>query len=107
MFARAIETTAKPGKREELIAAFSKNVLPLVRKQTGFVGVIGLANDIASDETAGLSFWKTKNDAEAFFSSAEFTTAMDGLKPLIADLKVRTFTVAASTFNEIAAGIDA
>lgn len=104
MFARLLETTAKPGKREELIATVMKNLLPVIKKQRGFVGVIGHASDTSPDETAGLTFWETKNDAETFFNSAEFTEILDGIKPLIANQKVRTFTVVASTFNEIAAG---
>jgi quinol monooxygenase YgiN len=104
MFARLIETTAKPGKREEVIAFVMKNLLPVIKNQPGFVGVIGHLSDTSPDETAGMSYWKSKADAERFFGSAEFGNIFDGIKPLIADMKVRTFTVRASTFDELAAG---
>ncbi len=104
MFARLVETTAKPGKREEIITIVRNDLLPILKKQHGFVDAIGLSSDTGPNDGVALSLWKTKSDAESFFISAVYTKTLDRVKPLVADMKVRTFTVATSTFHKIAAG---
>lgn len=104
MFARLVESTAKPGKREEVIAYVMENILPMVKQQKGFVGIIGHVSDTAPNESAGMAYWKTKEDADAFFGSAEYKKVMEGMQPLIAEIRVRTFTVRASSFSELAGG---
>ncbi len=104
MFARLVEGTAKPGKRDEINTIATNDLLPALKKQQGFVDGIVLSSDTTPNEGVGLSLWKTKNDAETFYKSAEYTKILDRVKPLLADMKVRTFTVENSTFHEIAAG---
>lgn len=104
MFARLVEATAQPGKRDEINTIATNDLLPVLKKQPGFLDSIGLSSDTTLNEGAGLSLWNSKNDAEVFYKSAEYTKILDRIKPLVADMKVRTFTVENSTFHKIAAG---
>ena len=104
MFARLSETTFKQGKREEFVSLATNSLFPILKKQKGFVDVIGLSNDTDPNVGVALALWKTKEDAEAFYSGAEFTKLMDQGKPLVADMKVQTFNVAAWPSHQIAAG---
>lgn len=103
MFARLIEATAKPGKRDEINNLLRNELLPIVKKQQGFVDLIGLSGDASPDEGAGLSLWQTKSDAEKFFASTEYSSVMDRVKPLVEVMKIHTFNVTISTFHKIAA----
>lgn len=104
MFARFAEANAKPGKRPEITNILTHELLPLLRRQQGFVDVVGLAADTNGDDGAGLTFWSSRHDAETFYESAEYKKVMDRVKPLTTQINVRTFTVETSTFHKIAAG---
>lgn len=107
MFARLSETTFKQGKRDEFISLATNSLLPVLKQQKGFVDVIGLASDTDPNVGVALALWKTKEDAEAFYKGAEFTKLMEQGKPLVADMKVQTFTVAAWASHQLAAGRNA
>ncbi len=104
MFARLVEPTGKPGKRDEIIAILTNELLPLMRKQEGFVDAVGLISDTAPHEGTTLTFWKTKNEAERFYRSPEFTKIMDRISLLVESMNIRTFNVEISTFHNIAMG---
>ena len=82
MFARLIEATAKPGKKDEIVTILTNELLPVLKRQPAFVDVIGLSGDTALEEGATLTFWKTKNEAETFYKTPEFTKIMDRISPL-------------------------
>jgi len=103
MFARLIEATAKPGKKDEIVTILTNELLPVLKKQPAFVDVIGLSGDTAHDEGATLTFWKTKNEAETFYKTPEFTKIMDRITPLVERMNIRTFNVEISTMHKIAA----
>ena len=103
MFARLIEATAKPGKKDEIVTILTNELLPVLKRQPAFVDVIGLSGDTAHDEGATLTFWKTKNEAETFYKTLEFTKIMDRITPLVERMNIRTFNVDISTMHKIAA----
>ncbi len=104
MFARLVQATAKPGKKDEVRTILENEVTPLLQKQPGFVDAVGLTGDLNPQEGAMLTFWKTKNDAETFYKTPAFTKLLDRMKPLFEQMDIHTFTVEASTFHKIAAG---
>ena len=105
MFARLVEATAKPGKREEISSVLLTELLPKMQKSPGFAGMVGLFSDTDANDGGGISLWETKEDAEAFYKSADYLNLLGRLKPLIVDMKVRTFNVTRSTFQKtIASG---
>ena len=105
MFARLVEATAKPGKRNEIMTILASDLLPLLKKQQGFVDAVGLLGDTSPDEGVTLTFWTAKDDAEKFYATQEFKSKiLDRITPLLLEgMKVRTFNVEASTFHKIAA----
>jgi heme-degrading monooxygenase HmoA len=104
MFARLVEATAKPGKKDDIFTILSNELLPVLKRQPAFVDTIGLSGDTAPQEGATLTLWKTKNDAETFYKTPEFTKLMDRITPLVERMNIRTFNVEVSTTHKIAAG---
>jgi heme-degrading monooxygenase HmoA len=104
MFARLVEATAKPGKRNEIMTILASDLLPLLKKQQGFVDAVGLFGDTSPNDGVTLTFWTAKDDAEKFYATQEFKSKMDRITPLLLEgMKVRMFNVETSTFHKIAA----
>src|SRR5260370_19365593 len=66
MFTRVVELTSKSGKAKELSNTINEKVLPILKKQTGFVDETVLVSDTESTRILGLSFWNSKEDAERY-----------------------------------------
>src|SRR5262245_20515712 len=94
-----IEGKFNPGKKEEFIILWTDQILPTLKKQTGYVDEILLFGD-ETLEGVGLSFWKTKKDAERYQREI-FSQQADKVKHLLAGPpKIRNFNVeAAETFR--------
>jgi heme-degrading monooxygenase HmoA len=104
MFTRVVEVTTKPGKARDLSATIDEKVLPILKKQTGFVDETVLVSDTASDRVLSLSFWNSKEDAERYHRE-QYPRVSELLKHLLeAEPVIRTFEVHTSTAHRIAAG---
>lgn len=103
MFARLVQATARPGKKDDVKTILTNELAPLLQKQQGFVDAVGLTGDPNPQEGATLTFWKTKNDAETFCKTPEYTKILDRLKPLLEGMDIHMFNVETSTFHKIAA----
>jgi heme-degrading monooxygenase HmoA len=104
MFTRVVEINAKSGKASELANTIHEKVLPILRKQAGFVDETVLTSDTESNRIIGLSFWNTKEDAERYHREG-YPKVNDILSPLLEGVPViRTFNVHTSTTHKIAAG---
>ena len=66
MFTRVVEVTTKPGKSHEVANAINEKILPFLRQQPGFLDEMVLTSDMESNRALGISFWKTKEDAERY-----------------------------------------
>jgi heme-degrading monooxygenase HmoA len=67
MFTRVVELRAiKPGEARELAQTINKQVVPILKRQTGFVDEIVLVSDIEAEHILALSFWKSREDAERY-----------------------------------------
>lgn len=103
MFTRIVELTMKPGQNEQLSAAINKKVLPILKKQKGFVDEMVLVSDKEQNRLLGISFWNTKQDAEQYHKM-EYANVQETLRPLLdAEPTVRTFEVHTSTLHKITA----
>ena len=103
MFTRVVEVTTKPGKARELTTIINDKVLPILRKQVGFVDETVLASDTEPDRVMALSFWNTREDAERY-NRDQYPAVHEIMRPLLdADPVIRTFSVASSTTHKIAA----
>lgn len=104
MFTRIVELTTKPGQNEQLSAAINNKVLPILKKQKGFVDEMVLVSDKEQNRVLGISFWNTKQEAEQYHK-AEYANVQEALRPLLeAEPTIRTFEVHTSTTHRIAAG---
>ena len=60
MYTRIVEITSKSGKARELCNMIEEKVVPILKKQTGFVDETVLVSDTESNRVLGLSFWNSK-----------------------------------------------
>lgn len=103
MFTRIVELTTKPGKNAQLSNTINENILPILKKQKGFVDEMVLVSDKEDNRVLGLSFWNTREDAEQYHR-AEYPKVQEILRPLLdAEPVIRTFDVDISTTHKISA----
>jgi quinol monooxygenase YgiN len=104
MFTRIVELIPKSGNQKELTSVVNDKVVPILKKQTGFVDEIVLVSDTEPERVVSLSFWKRSEDAEQYHQK-EYAAIRDMVRPLLdADPVIRTFNVSSSTTHKIAAG---
>ena len=104
MFTRVVEIRTKQGKNREFSTMLNEKVLPILRKQPGFVDEITLVSNTEPDRVLALSFWQSEADAERY-NREQYPRVTEILTPLI-DLppRVQTFDVDTSTTHHIAMG---
>jgi heme-degrading monooxygenase HmoA len=66
MFTRIVECQAKQGKSEVLAKKVRNEVLPSLQKQPGFVDLVALRDNRDDERIVCLSFWDSKEKAEAY-----------------------------------------
>ena len=102
MFTRIVELTTKPGKNKQLSETINDKVLPILKKQEGFVDETVLVSDKEDNRALSLSFWKTREDAEEYHR-AEYQKIKEMVQHLLeAEPMIRTFDVHSSTTHTIA-----
>jgi heme-degrading monooxygenase HmoA len=105
MFTRVVEVTTKSGKARELATIINDKVLPILKKQAGFMDETVLVSDIDPNRVLALSFWNTKEDAERY-NRDQYPAVHDMFRHLLeTEPVIRTFNVDTSTTHKIAAGI--
>ena len=62
-FARNVSFTIKPGKETEFTNLFEKEVVPMLRKQNGFLEEVTLVNP---KNAIGISLWDNRQSAETY-----------------------------------------
>ena len=65
MFARLVTLQVKPNLVNEFPVTFEKEILPLLRKQTGFLDELSLVTP-GKREMVAISLWDTKEHAETY-----------------------------------------
>ena len=104
MFTRIVEVTTKSGKARELTTTINDKVLPILKKQAGFVDETVLASDTDPNRVLSLSFWNTKEDAERY-NREQYPAIHEMVRHLLeAEPVIRTFNVDSSTTHRIAPG---
>lgn len=107
MFARVLELTCKPNKRVEVVGILTNELLPLLKKQTGFVDALGFSSDVDLVHGITIGVWNSKHEAEHFYATPQYKAVMDRIKPLVEKLNIQTFDVVSSTIHTIAATMTA
>ena len=66
MFARILEITPKLEKKEEFIRVIKNEVLPILRKQPGFLEILPFLPEVKTEKMFTISLWTEKKDAERY-----------------------------------------
>jgi heme-degrading monooxygenase HmoA len=102
MFARNVSIQLKPNTLNDFTTTFEKEVVPMLRKQAGFRDEIALASDDNNHVTA-ISLWDTKEQADAYATSAYPAILKTMDKYLDGTPKVRVSKVINSTSHKLTA----
>jgi hypothetical protein len=106
MFARKVSVRLKADAAGAFIQKMEDEIIPLLRKQKGFLDELTLISQ-SGQEIYAYSFWETSEDAERYDRTAfkEVTGLLTGL--IEGALRIHTYMVANSTFHKIAAATGA
>lgn len=66
MFARILQFVPKVEKREELIRVIKRDVLPILKKQTGFLEILPFMPEIKNEHVVMVSLWNERKDFERY-----------------------------------------
>jgi hypothetical protein len=102
MFARHVVVRLKAKAAPEFTRLVETEVIPMLRKQKGFLDQITFISPDLT-EAVGNSFWKTKEDAEAYNRSGYAEVVKSLERVLDGTPTVGTGNVSNSTFHKIAA----
>jgi len=96
MFARIVETIPKIEvleKKEEILRVLKNEVLPILKKQPGFLEILPFTPEIKNERFISITLWVEKKDAERYEREA-FPRVQEIMKPhLAAPVTVRNYTV--------------
>ena len=104
MLARKVSLRLKPDAGGSLIQKMEDEVIPLLRKQKGFLDELTLISQ-SGKEIYVYSFWETSEDADRYDRTA-FKDVTDLLIGLVEGaLRNHTYMVANSTFHKLASAV--
>jgi hypothetical protein len=93
MFARILEFEVKMEKKDEFIKIVKNEVLPILKKQNGFLEILPLFPETLRDKVYTISLWGAKLDAERYEREV-YPRVHDILKPyLTTPITVNLFKV--------------
>jgi heme-degrading monooxygenase HmoA len=82
MFARILEFVPKMEKKEELIHLVKDEVLPILRKQHGFVEILPFEPEARNEKVLTLTLWTEKRDFERY-EKETFPKIEEMIKPYL------------------------
>jgi hypothetical protein len=98
MFARKISLRLKSDSAGQFVQKMENEVIPLLRKQKGFLDELTLISQ-SGKEIYAYSFWESSEDAETYDRTGfqEVTKLLTGL--VEGAVRIHTYMVANSTFH--------
>jgi hypothetical protein len=66
MFARVVEFVPKYEKKDELVKTIKNEVLPILKKQVGFLEILPLFPEMKNEKAVYITLWTEKRDAERY-----------------------------------------
>jgi quinol monooxygenase YgiN len=83
MFARILNFEIKPEKREDLVKALKNQIVPILKKQNGFLEILPFLPEKMKDlKLCVISLWTTPSDAERYDGDV-YPKVYDILKPFL------------------------
>jgi hypothetical protein len=101
MYARNVSFHLKSNMLADYTRTFDKDILPLLRKQTGFKDEITFSGPNGIDVTA-ISLWDDKADAEKYNTNSYPEVLKTMARFIEGTPKVQTSDVVSSTFHKVA-----
>ena len=102
MFARNVRMQLKPNSTSQFTQTLEQDVLPVLRKQEGFQDEVAFIVPNGTEAIA-ISFWQSKENAEAYNTSA-YPEVLKALGKVVDGTpQLQTYEVSNSTFHKIAA----
>ena len=99
-FARHVHCQVKNGKEQEFSTLVTKEIIPMLRKQSGFRDELTLVN---KDGTLAISLWDDRKSADAY-QTLVYPQVLAKLNHLIDGTpKVETYEVTATTLQPVTA----
>jgi heme-degrading monooxygenase HmoA len=97
MFARILNCEVKPEKKEEFVRIVKSQVVPILKKQTGFLEILPFFPEKAGEGKAvNISLWATRSDAERY-EREMYPKVVEILKPyLTAVIEVNRYNLETS-----------
>ncbi len=86
MFARIVETIPKIemlDKKEEIVRVLKNEILPILKKQPGFLEMLPFSPEIKNERFITITLWVDKKDAERYEREA-LAKVQEILKPYLA-----------------------
>ena len=85
MFARIGEFIPNPEQKEEFVKVLRNEVLPILKKQAGFLEILPLFPETKTEKMITITLWAEKRDAERY--ERETYSKVEGiLKPYLTNL---------------------
>ena len=100
MYARYISFRLKPNMQSEYTRAFENQVLPMLRKQKGFMEEISLCGPGTVDGVS-ISLWESKNNADDYNNSTYPEVLKTLAKVMDGTPRVHAFETVISTFHNV------
>lgn len=96
MFARIVEFVPKAEKKEEFIRAIKNEILPILKKQPGFLEILPFLPEKTADKTFTVTLWADKVDAKRYEENL-YPKVAEIVKPYLATpITHRYYTVETS-----------
>jgi hypothetical protein len=93
MFARIVEFIPKLEKKEEFVKVIRNEVLPILKKQTGFMEFLPFFPEIKNEKVIAVTLWTEKGNAERYGREV-FPKIEEILKPyLTTPITYKQYTV--------------
>jgi hypothetical protein len=84
MHARILEFIPLPGKNEEIVNVVRKEILPILKRQLGFLELLPFTPENREDTGIAITLWSEKHDADAYEREA-YPRVEAILKPYLAN----------------------
>ncbi len=84
MHARVTRMQAKPGRVDDIVRISRESVVPRVREQKGFMGVVQLV-DRETDRAISITLWETLTDLDAVEQGGVYTWAISTVAQAFAE----------------------
>jgi len=96
MFARILEMTPKPDKRDDIANVVKAEVLPILKMQAGFLEILPLIPELPNDRYLVISLWAERRYVEKY-ERETFLKIQDLMRPyLVVPIVARPYTVETS-----------